>query len=203
LTIGLVPVAVAGFILNGYPQFETAPAIPWPLFAAGLVCVLAAGIGMFVWRARRVENFNPNDGDVEARRRDGLSRAVLVPETSPDGITTAVGPLVAGFSRRSNVTAVAGHAEPAATAPAGEPGRSTNGGADRGQEVAQGVLGCIGAIILIIGCVYYWKAESEREAKKDFERMERSMRQAEDRMMREQWRLPPPQPPPLPPLPQR
>jgi hypothetical protein len=192
LTIGLVPVVVAGLILNGYPRFQTAPMIPWPLFAAGLVCVLAAGIGMFVWRRRRVRDFNPNDGDAEARKRDGRARAVLVPETSPDGITADVGPGW-GLSRGPNITAVAGHAESAT--PAGESGRLAGG--DQDPVALKVLLGCIGCVVLIIGGVSYWK-DSKRKEEDEFKRYKRSIEQAQQRgweqRMREGLKVPGDQP---------
>jgi hypothetical protein len=211
LTVGLVPVAVFGISLNVH---NDSPPIPWVVLVAGLVCLFAAGIGMFVWRRRRFEDFNPNDADVEARRRYGRSRAVLVPETSPQGITADVGPDVR-FSCGPNRTGITGRAGPAAPAgdlpvtaskPPAAPAKNPQGGAGGAaseQEVLKTILGGIAGILLIIGCVCYWKAESEREAKKDVERWQRSMKRADERMRQEPWRLPPPQPPPGPPLPQR
>jgi hypothetical protein len=183
--------------------------------------VLAAGIGMFVWRGRRVEAFNPNDGDVEARKRDGRSRAVPVPDTSPHGTTADVGPDVR-FSCGPNVTAVTGHAVPAASTsvkvrgggsglpvmasnPPAAPAKTTEGaagGADRDTVVAKVLLGCLGWVVLIIAGVCYWhhyQAESKRQAEKDLERWQRSIEQAqqnawEQRMRREGLKMPNDQP---------
>jgi hypothetical protein len=78
LTVGLIPVAVFGLLIYGFPETMAPLAIPWPIFAAGLVCLLAVGIGMFVWRHRLAMSFNPNDEDVGVRTLYGQSRATLL-----------------------------------------------------------------------------------------------------------------------------
>jgi hypothetical protein len=89
LTLGLIPVALIGLLINTengkHPVVEsvangTSPPIPWPIFVAGLVCCLAGGIGMFIGRRLLAKKFNPNDEDVEARKRYGQSRAILLSE---------------------------------------------------------------------------------------------------------------------------
>jgi hypothetical protein len=41
------------------------PPIPWPIFVAGLVCLLTVGIGMF-WKYKRGQSCDPNEEAVEA-----------------------------------------------------------------------------------------------------------------------------------------
>ena len=80
LTIGLIPVAIIGGIMNGSHENQAKPPLPWPIFAAGLVCVFAVGIGMFIWKYKLAQSYDPNDEDVEARKRYGQSRAMLLPK---------------------------------------------------------------------------------------------------------------------------
>jgi hypothetical protein len=80
LTLGLVPVvAVIGEFFYVVPERQGPPSVPWPAFVASLVCLLAVGIGLFIWRHRLGQKFNPNDGDAEAHKRYGQSRATLLP----------------------------------------------------------------------------------------------------------------------------
>jgi hypothetical protein len=211
LTIGIVPVALIGLIANGYPQFEAAPAIPWPLFTLALICWLATGVGMFVWRHCRVKDINPNEGDAEARKQYGRSRALPEPETLPHGITADVGPDVR-FTCEPNISGITGHVEPAT--PASEPGVSDlpltasnppaapannppvgSVGAPGWQEASKAILGGIAGLLLIVGYVYYWMAEKDREAKKEVDRAVRSMEEArqkafEQRIRREGLKMP-------------
>jgi hypothetical protein len=77
LTVGLIPVAVFGLlIINGFPEAQGLA----PVFVAGLVCLLAVGIGMFIRRHQLAKNFNPNDEDVGVRTLYGQSRAILLSE---------------------------------------------------------------------------------------------------------------------------
>jgi hypothetical protein len=90
VALALVPVVgVIGefFYVNSEPQGP--PAVPWPIFVASLVCLLAVGVGLIVWKYRLSRKFNPNDGDAEARKRYGQSRATLLAEPE-DGIRTAL-----------------------------------------------------------------------------------------------------------------
>ena len=80
LTIGLIPVAIIGGIINGVHENQGNPPLPWPIFAAGLVCVFAVGIGMFIWKYKLAQSYDPNEEDVEARKRYGQSRAMLLPK---------------------------------------------------------------------------------------------------------------------------
>src|SRR5262249_27247897 len=77
LTVGLIPLAVFGLlIIDGFPEAQGLA----PVFVAGLVCLLAVGIGMFIWRHHLAKNFDPNDEDVGVRTLYGQSRAVLLSE---------------------------------------------------------------------------------------------------------------------------
>jgi hypothetical protein len=77
LTVGLIPVAVFGLlIIHGVPEAQGFA----PVFLAGLVCLLAVGIGMLIRRHRLANNFNPNEEDVGPRTLYGQSRAVLLDE---------------------------------------------------------------------------------------------------------------------------
>jgi hypothetical protein len=80
LTIGLIPVAIIGGIINGSHGNQVTPPLPWSIFVAGLVCVFAVGIGMFIWKYKLAQSYDPNDEDVEARKRYGQSRAMLLPK---------------------------------------------------------------------------------------------------------------------------
>jgi hypothetical protein len=80
LTIGLIPVAIIGGIINGSHEKQVNTPLPWPIFVAGLVCLFAVGIGMFIWKYKLAQTYDPNDEDVEARKRYGQSRAMLLPQ---------------------------------------------------------------------------------------------------------------------------
>jgi hypothetical protein len=87
LTIGLIPVAAISTSLNlTYGGGGAAPPIPWPIFAAGaagLACLLAAGIAL-LWQYNMGQGYDPNSEDVEARRQYGQSRATLLSGPAPD-----------------------------------------------------------------------------------------------------------------------
>jgi hypothetical protein len=78
LTVGLIPVAVFGSLLSAAQ--DDPPPILWPIFVAGLVCLLAVGVGMLLRRRHLATNFNPNDEDVGVRTLYGQSRATLLSE---------------------------------------------------------------------------------------------------------------------------
>jgi hypothetical protein len=79
LTVGLIPVAVLGeLIYLSNDDIGNPPPVPWPAFVAGLFCLLAAGIGMLIWRQRLSNNFDPNEEDVGVRTLCGQSRATLL-----------------------------------------------------------------------------------------------------------------------------
>ncbi len=81
LTVGLIPVAVFGEVIYaGYADLDKQPALPWPIFVAGLVCLLAVGIGMLIGRYKLAQRYDPNEEDEEARKRCGQSRAILLSE---------------------------------------------------------------------------------------------------------------------------
>jgi hypothetical protein len=86
LTIGLIPVAVIGLLINRFPEGQGTPPIPWPIFVAGLVSCLAAGIGMFIGRPLLAKMFNPNDEDVEAHKRYGQSCAILLSDQEANDV---------------------------------------------------------------------------------------------------------------------
>jgi hypothetical protein len=77
LTVGLIPVAVLGLlILKDSPEARDLA----PVFVAGLVCLFAVGIAMFIWRHHLAKNSDPNEEDVGVRMLDGQSRATLLSE---------------------------------------------------------------------------------------------------------------------------
>jgi hypothetical protein len=67
LTVGLIPIAILGAGLNGCYQTNVRPRIPWLAFAAAVVCVFGARIGMLIWWSRLSRRYNPNDDDLESR----------------------------------------------------------------------------------------------------------------------------------------
>jgi hypothetical protein len=91
LTIGLVPAAVFGahMILL---EAEGLPSIPSPIIFSILSCIFLVGVYMLVRRGVLIRRYDPNDEDVEARKRYGRSRAILARDTSPHRITLDVGP---------------------------------------------------------------------------------------------------------------
>jgi len=72
LTLGIIPLTVIGLMISALAQ------IPWYILVIALVCVFAVGVGMFVWRNKLAEEYNPNADDVDARKRYGQSRAILL-----------------------------------------------------------------------------------------------------------------------------
>jgi hypothetical protein len=80
LTIGLIPVALLGAIMNGFFEKHVTPPVPWPIFVAGLICVFAMGIGMLIRQYRSAQIYDPNDEAVEARKGYGQARATRLPE---------------------------------------------------------------------------------------------------------------------------
>jgi hypothetical protein len=77
LTVGLIPLAVFGLLINdGFPEAQALA----PFFVPGLVCLFAVGIGMFIRRQQLAASFNPNQEDVGPRILYGRSRATLLSE---------------------------------------------------------------------------------------------------------------------------
>ncbi len=77
LTVGLLPVAALGLLIgDGFPEARGLA----PVFVAGLVCLFAVGIGMFLLRCLLAANSDPNDDDVGVRALYGQSRATLLSE---------------------------------------------------------------------------------------------------------------------------
>lgn len=75
LTIGLLPVAIIGGIINSARFGE--PAIPWPVFFGGLILLALIGIGLMLGKLISSRGYDPNDQDVEKRKQLGEGRAVL------------------------------------------------------------------------------------------------------------------------------
>ncbi|HEX3150872.1 MAG TPA: hypothetical protein VHR66_22530 [Gemmataceae bacterium] len=75
LTVGLIPVAIFGGIINAGRFGE--PAIPWPVFVAILVVLATIGIGLMVAKFIGARTYDPNGQDVETRKQLGQARAVL------------------------------------------------------------------------------------------------------------------------------
>lgn len=80
LTIGVIPVAIIGCLINGINEHEGKPSIPWPLFLAVIAGLFVVGIAMFIWKYNLAQSYDPNDEDVEARKFYGQSLAALLSE---------------------------------------------------------------------------------------------------------------------------
>jgi hypothetical protein len=77
LTVGLIPLGGLGlWIIHDVPEAQGFT----PVLVAGLVCLLAVGIAMYIWRYLLAQNFDPNGEDVGARTLYGQSRATLLSE---------------------------------------------------------------------------------------------------------------------------
>jgi hypothetical protein len=78
LTVLLIPVGFIGLLINEHLEIQGNRHVPWSIFVGALVCLFAAGIGMFIWRYKLAQSFDPNDEDVKASRLRGHTRAVLL-----------------------------------------------------------------------------------------------------------------------------
>jgi hypothetical protein len=159
LTLGLVPVALTGHIINTLnAQNGKPPPFPWPIFGAVLFCLLAVGIGMLRRRHNLLQRCDPNEEDVEARKLYGQSRATLVSEQDAKDILAHTGAnspspspdSAGGTGKASNVA----REQPPANVSAGE-----------------NVAACIVGLLFIIGgiCYWnYWRAEKAKEEARKF-----------------------------------
>jgi hypothetical protein len=83
LTVGLIPLAGLGLLIrDAVPEAQGLV----PDFVAGLVCLFAVGIGMFIGRHYLATNCDPNDEDVGARILYGQSLATLLPEQEAEDV---------------------------------------------------------------------------------------------------------------------
>jgi hypothetical protein len=80
LTIGLIPVAIIGGIVNHIKREQGGASVPWPTFVGGLVVLGVFGIGLVIGKSVSASDYNPNDQDVAARIQYGQSRARLLTE---------------------------------------------------------------------------------------------------------------------------
>jgi hypothetical protein len=81
LTFGLIPVTLIGLTINGMNVSHGGePFIPWPIFFAGMASLFIVGIGMLIGKYILARSYDPNDADVETRKRYGQSRALLLSE---------------------------------------------------------------------------------------------------------------------------
>jgi hypothetical protein len=80
LTFGLIPVTLIGLAINGMNEDKGKPSIPWPIFFAGMASLFIVGIGMLIGKYILARSYDPNDDDVETRKRYGQSRALLLSE---------------------------------------------------------------------------------------------------------------------------
>jgi hypothetical protein len=201
LTLGLIPLAFIGLMINTengkHPVVESVPngtplPIPWPIFLAGLVCLFAVGIGMFIWRHLMAEMSNPNDEDVEARKRYGQSRAILLSEQEATDVL-AHGRLPEGFPS-SRLGAVPDesvqrppHGGVSSHGATGPTSMVSNG--PRGNELQGGecLAGCVGWLIMIIMGVIGWNLWQDNIKDKVNEEMmghDAAMRKAHDEATR-------------------
>jgi len=169
LTVGLIPVAIFGSLSNAGEG--NAAHVPWPIFVAGLVCLLAVGIGMFVWRHRLAKKFDPNAEDAEARKRCGQSRAALLSEQEANDVLADVREQE-GHSMAVLVPVglLADVREQERRRLENQPPPSPIG--NQPQE-ASCLAGCLGLLVLIvIGIIWWnlWQASLKTKADKDFRR---------------------------------
>jgi len=75
LTIGLIPVTFFGMVFNAVQR--GGPAIPWPLFFAGIGSLAILGIGLMVAKCILAARYDPNSQEVEIRKRLSQGRAIL------------------------------------------------------------------------------------------------------------------------------
>lgn len=93
LTIGSIPVAIFGGLVNGIFEHNGRPSISWPIFCGALASLFVMGVGMLIWRYNLTQSFDPNDEDVETRKRYGQSRAVLLSEQEAKDVFAHAGAL--------------------------------------------------------------------------------------------------------------
>jgi hypothetical protein len=86
LTVLLIPVGFIGLLINGYLEIQGNRHVPWSIFVGALVCLFAAGIGMFIWRYQLAQSFDPNDEDVKASRLGGPTRAIVLSEEEANDV---------------------------------------------------------------------------------------------------------------------
>jgi hypothetical protein len=77
LTIGLIPVAVIGVVINSEFGWNTDGAIPWPILLGGLFFCLMIGLGLILAKFVLAATYDPNTQDVEMRKQIGQARAWL------------------------------------------------------------------------------------------------------------------------------
>jgi hypothetical protein len=91
LTILVIPAAVIGCGINnlsGLTWTGFLP-VPWWILGDALICSMAAGIGLMLWRGYLARQHDPNNQHVEARRRHGRSCATLLSEDAENMLTRA------------------------------------------------------------------------------------------------------------------
>lgn len=152
LTIGLIPLVLIGLLINGYPNFQGAPRIPWPIFVAVLVCLFAAGIGLFIWRSKLAQSCDPNEEDVAARKAYGQSRTIVLSEQQMKALEAPAATVSALYQTRGTGTMSNDlKKEPAGNEP----------------QVGEALAGCMVLVLLIAGGILYWQywsSEMEKEA---------------------------------------
>jgi hypothetical protein len=77
VTIGLIPVAIIGAMINGGIERNGDAVIPWPVFLGGLSFWLMLGVGLMVTKFILAATYDPNRQDVETRKQIGRARAML------------------------------------------------------------------------------------------------------------------------------
>jgi hypothetical protein len=152
LTVGLITVMLISLLINGYPEFQGDPRIPWPIFVAVLVCLFAVGIGLIIWRSKLAQSSDPNAEDVEARKSYGRSRTIFMSEHEAKAPEAPPAPVSALYQPPGTGTMSNDHKkEPAGSEP----------------QAGEALAGCGLLLLLIIGGILYWnhlRAEMENEA---------------------------------------
>jgi hypothetical protein len=207
LIVGIIPAGFIGLMINTengkYPVVEsvangTAPPIPWPIFGAGLACMLAAGIGMFIWRRLLAQMSNPNDDDVEARKRYGQSRAILLSEQEANDVLAHGRLLDRGAISVSGAVpdeSVQQSPQGGVSSLAGTEPVSTVGNGPRGSEPQAGeaVAGCVGLLLLIgIGVIGWnmWQESRQNDIDEEMMRHDAAVRGIQEEQSRrsiEEW----------------
>ncbi len=82
LTVGLIPVAVCGGLITGFHG---------PIVLTGLASVFATGIGLLIWKRKLNQSYDPNNDDVEARKRYGQARAILLSKEESEDLLAQAG----------------------------------------------------------------------------------------------------------------
>jgi hypothetical protein len=161
LTLGVFPVAAIGLLINS--EDKASPPIPWPIFVAGLVCLLAVGVVLLIWRHNLTRRYDPNEEDVEARKRYGQARATLLSKQEAQDVLAH-----AAAQDRPQSTDGMGATDARSNAARTEPQAS--------EPIAGECLGgCVFLLLLIaagVGYWNYWKGEKEREVRAKLHMME-------------------------------